>query len=737
MNIYLINDNDIIGGINTWNKNFLKLFKFYNLEIELIEIDYILENINNIENKIIIFNNIKNLDILNEEKLLTLTRKNKNYYVFHATLCPINKVFLKFSKYFYGIISISKEVFVKLNDMYSDKHIVYIPNKIIFDGKILDIKENKDVINFGYVGRISKEKNINLIIDSFNEFLYYNSNALLHIFGNTDTNHYYPLLKNIISQLKLEEKIIFHGIVTDKDQIYNKIDYLLVSSISEGIPFCIIEASYYNVPVISSNVGSIKEIINSDNGFLFNIEGFNYTFNNKFFLGDYDHLLSKCGYTFWLKGNDYDINDTKPHVCRRKILNINPNLKATMIPSIYCNTYSKICSSCQNLLIKKHIYQNNIQNMSNKMIYATKTKINVYKIYENLDIKENLLNLINSNKMYIKYDFSTDYIKYLYIINTDYNYGICFTYNFKPLFYNIEIEYEKKGICYFYVKNTSTEKFISLKLLDDNNKKLFNFNFKRHESLKFGLRISDEETDAYIKIKSIKLKILNNQININNFYYISRFDFDIIDILRFNQKKDINKILFLIISNNFNEKNNFIENINKNLNCVSFKNNNLNYLISVGSKNDKVKYDNKEKILYIDKEDIYENQSYKIINTLEWIYNNTEFEYIYRFDETFKKLILNLIPNEYEKYDYYGNSIIKSLIRNIHFGECKNNELNKKLNNDNFVSDYANRNFGYMLSKKFLKILIDNKKLIEKNLLEDKIIGDILFKNNIILNKKN
>ena len=737
MNIYLINDNDIIGGISTWNKNIISLFNYYNLEIKLIEIDYILDNIDNIKNNIIIFNNIKNIDIMNDEKLLILSRNNKNYYVFHAVLCPINKVYLRFSSYFYGIICISQEIFVKLNNKYPEKHIIYIPNKILLKQKILNIK-NKDVINFGYVGRISKEKNIHLLIDSFNEFLFFNSNALLHIFGNTETNYYYILLKNIINELNLQDKIIFHGIVNDKDKIYNSIDYLLISSISEGIPFCIIEASYYGIPVISSNVGSIKEIVNSNNGYLFNIEGFNYSFENKFYINDYDQLLSRCGYTVWFKGNDYDINDTKPHICKKKILNLKINSKATIIPSIYCNTYSKLCSSCQNLLTKKHIYQNNVKNMSSKMLYAINNKIDICKIYENINIKENLLNLINSKKMYVEFNYFTDYLNYTHVIHTENNYGICFNYNFKPLFYSIEIEYEKKGTCYFFAKNSNNEKFISLKLLDNTNKKIFNFNFKRHEYLKFGLRISDDEDDAFIKIKSFKLKLLNNQIQINNFYYISRYDFDIIDILRFNQEKNISNILFLIMSSNYNNYDKYIEKLNKNINYIYFKRNNLNYLISIGDKDKKnIEYEDNLKLIYIDKEDIYENQSYKFIKTIEWIYNNTDYEYIYRIDDSFNKLILNFIPNNYEKYDYYGNSIIKSLIRNIHFGECKNKELNKKLNNDKFISNYANRNYGFMINRKSSKILLENKEQIKNNILEDKAIGDILFKNNIILNKKN
>ena len=41
-------------------------------------------------------------------------------------------------------------------------------------------------------------------------------------------------------------------------------------SYTEGLPISILEAFSYGLPVISTPVGGIPEIVNSDNGFLFN-----------------------------------------------------------------------------------------------------------------------------------------------------------------------------------------------------------------------------------------------------------------------------------------------------------------------------------------------------------------------------------------------------------------------------------------------------------------------------------
>lgn len=53
---------------------------------------------------------------------------------------------------------------------------------------------------------------------------------------------------------------------TNYPSIYEKIDYLLVPSIFEGGPMAVLEAMYCGLPIISSDVGWVKEI---SNGYMF------------------------------------------------------------------------------------------------------------------------------------------------------------------------------------------------------------------------------------------------------------------------------------------------------------------------------------------------------------------------------------------------------------------------------------------------------------------------------------
>lgn len=71
-------------------------------------------------------------------------------------------------------------------------------------------------------------------------------------------------------QERLGKKLIFHGFVTgdEKEQIFTDADILVLPSYGEGLPMVIMEALSAGCAVISTNVGSIPEIIQADNGIL-------------------------------------------------------------------------------------------------------------------------------------------------------------------------------------------------------------------------------------------------------------------------------------------------------------------------------------------------------------------------------------------------------------------------------------------------------------------------------------
>ncbi|MFC7371385.1 glycosyltransferase family 4 protein [Fictibacillus iocasae] len=117
------------------------------------------------------------------------------------------------------------------------------------------IKENRIV----FVGRISKEKGVHLLLEAWNN-LSPKIEWKLDIIGDG------PLLNKFRSEYGQIDNIQFHGLLKD----YNVLDhmakakYVIIPSVwYEGFPMTIVESYSVNTPVISSNIGSLKEIVNN------------------------------------------------------------------------------------------------------------------------------------------------------------------------------------------------------------------------------------------------------------------------------------------------------------------------------------------------------------------------------------------------------------------------------------------------------------------------------------------
>lgn len=76
-------------------------------------------------------------------------------------------------------------------------------------------------------------------------------------------------LENLIREYRLEEKILLIGFKDKSAQYLKAFDIFTLTSIKEGLPYTLIEAGFASLPVVSSNVGGIPDIIdNNVNGIL-------------------------------------------------------------------------------------------------------------------------------------------------------------------------------------------------------------------------------------------------------------------------------------------------------------------------------------------------------------------------------------------------------------------------------------------------------------------------------------
>ena len=149
----------------------------------------------------------------------------------------------------------------------NNNKIVILNNMIENPSFIRNFKLNLP-IKFLFLGIIGKRKGIFDLLEVLNqnkEFL--TGKLLLYVGGNGETE---KLLK-FIEKNKLQKLVSFEGWVSgrEKDELLRSCDVCILPSYAEGLPIFILEAMSYGMPVISTTVGGIPEVIvNNMNGFL-------------------------------------------------------------------------------------------------------------------------------------------------------------------------------------------------------------------------------------------------------------------------------------------------------------------------------------------------------------------------------------------------------------------------------------------------------------------------------------
>ncbi len=108
------------------------------------------------------------------------------------------------------------------------------------------------------VGRLVKEKNLNLLIETVSRLTKENHQVALAIVGGGKEENN---LKSDVRRLKLEDKVKFYGWQENLGTFYKTADVLVITSQAEGYNRTAIEAMSCGLPVIMTDVGLAGEII--------------------------------------------------------------------------------------------------------------------------------------------------------------------------------------------------------------------------------------------------------------------------------------------------------------------------------------------------------------------------------------------------------------------------------------------------------------------------------------------
>ncbi|GAA0177805.1 glycosyltransferase family 1 protein [Clostridium sediminicola] len=173
-----------------------------------------------------------------------------------------------------GIITVSQfsknDIIKEFNFPKEKIFVTHLANEHIY--KRLDTKKCKSILKneysilgnyILYVGGFSPRKNILGLINAYSMYIAQcpNSNTKLLIVGHKGKS--YSIYKQRVEKLHLSDKVIFTGYIPVKHMpiFYNAAKVLVYPSFYEGFGLPPLEAMSCGIPIVSSNVTSIPEII--------------------------------------------------------------------------------------------------------------------------------------------------------------------------------------------------------------------------------------------------------------------------------------------------------------------------------------------------------------------------------------------------------------------------------------------------------------------------------------------
>lgn len=202
--------------------------------------------------------------------LLPINTKNRNialFYTIHSNLNALfadtfQKISTKYCIKRKNMIPIALHLKMKheVNSFFNIDNCMVIPNGIDLNrfigvnfDKIALTKElniNKDAFIVGHIGRFSRVKNHEFIINVFTELKRIRKNSHLILIGTGELENQ---IKEQVKRLNLEDSVSFLGNRRDIPELLNLMDVFIFPSLYEGFGNVLIEAQAANVPCVVSD----------------------------------------------------------------------------------------------------------------------------------------------------------------------------------------------------------------------------------------------------------------------------------------------------------------------------------------------------------------------------------------------------------------------------------------------------------------------------------------------------
>ena len=136
-----------------------------------------------------------------------------------------------------------------------------ISNGIDYDAfSQIPLKEPDGWIDIGAVVRLAPIKDIKTMLYSFYELAQQVPNVRLHIMGGVDDQDYADECYSLADKMNLGDQLLFTGRVNIREYM-KKIDFTLLTSLSEGLPLSVLESMAASRPCVTTDVGCCRELL--------------------------------------------------------------------------------------------------------------------------------------------------------------------------------------------------------------------------------------------------------------------------------------------------------------------------------------------------------------------------------------------------------------------------------------------------------------------------------------------
>lgn len=172
----------------------------------------------------------------------------------------LNKWGIYYANYFMAC-SAAAGVYLFGKKLYSQGHVTILNNAISMDEYRYDAEKRRKIrerlgigeeVLLGHVGRFVEQKNHRGLLDIFSELCEQGWKGKLVLLGDGELQ---SAVRKRVEELKLTDRVIFAGVVTNVNAYMSAMDIFLLPSLYEGLPVVCVEAQAAGLPcLVSTNV---------------------------------------------------------------------------------------------------------------------------------------------------------------------------------------------------------------------------------------------------------------------------------------------------------------------------------------------------------------------------------------------------------------------------------------------------------------------------------------------------